>query len=34
MNNLGMDFLSELVGSATLILLGCGVVANIALTKS
>ncbi|CAN5877729.1 MIP/aquaporin family protein [soil metagenome] len=34
MNNLGVDFLAELVGSAMLILLGCGVVANIALTKS
>ena len=34
MQNLGIDFLAELVGSATLILLGCGVVANIALTKS
>ncbi len=34
MQNLGIDILAELVGSATLILLGCGVVANIALTKS
>ena len=34
MNGLAMDFLSELVGSATLILLGCGVVANIALIRS
>ena len=34
MNNLGIDFLAELVGSAMLMLLGCGVVANIALTKS
>ena len=34
MNNLGTDFLSELVGTALLVLLGCGVVANIALTKA
>ena len=34
MQNLGIDVLAELVGTATLILLGCGVVANIALTKS
>ena len=34
MDNLGEIFLSELVGTALLTLLGCGVVANIALTKS
>ena len=34
MSNLGQVFLSELVGSAILLLLGCGVVANVALTKS
>ncbi len=34
MNNLGTDFLSELVGTGLLVLLGCGVVANIALAKS
>jgi glycerol uptake facilitator protein len=33
-NNLGTDFLSELVGTAMLMLLGCGVVANVALTKT
>jgi len=33
-DNLGEIFLSELVGTALLTLLGCGVVANIALTKS
>lgn len=32
--NLGIYFLSELVGTAMLILLGCGVVANVALTKN
>jgi glycerol uptake facilitator protein len=31
---LGLVFLSELVGTAMLILLGCGVVANVALTKT
>ncbi|RFA17949.1 MIP/aquaporin family protein [Subtercola boreus] len=34
MDNLGIDFVSELVGTALLVLLGCGVVANVALTKS
>ena len=34
MNNLGIDFLSELVGTALLVLLGCGVVANVALAKA
>ncbi|MEP7002363.1 MAG: MIP/aquaporin family protein [bacterium] len=34
MNNLGTDFLSELVGTTMLTLLGCGVVANVALTKT
>ena len=34
MNNLGTDFVSELVGTALLALLGCGVVANIALSKA
>jgi len=33
-DNLGQDFVSELVGTALLVLLGCGVVANVALTKS
>jgi glycerol uptake facilitator protein len=33
-DNLGIDFVSELVGTALLVLLGCGVVANVALTKS
>lgn len=32
--NLGLYFLSETVGTAMLILLGCGVVANVALTKT
>jgi glycerol uptake facilitator protein len=32
--NLGLYFLSELVGTALLILLGCGVVANVALAKT
>jgi len=32
--NLGLYFLSELVGTAMLILLGCGVVANVALAKN
>ena len=34
MNNLGIDFLAEVVGTGLLILLGCGVVANVALTKT
>ncbi|WP_353828545.1 MIP/aquaporin family protein [Agromyces sp. SYSU T0242] len=34
MDNLGVLFLSELVGTAMLVLLGCGVVANVALTKN
>ncbi|MEA9983881.1 MIP/aquaporin family protein [Subtercola sp. RTI3] len=34
MNGLGLDFVSELVGTALLVLLGTGVVANVALTKS
>ncbi|MDF2442477.1 MAG: glycerol uptake facilitator protein [Subtercola sp.] len=33
-DHLGTDFLSELVGTALLVLLGTGVVANVALTKS
>ena len=33
-DNLGVVFLSEVVGTALLILLGCGVVANVALTKN
>ncbi|WP_309064439.1 MIP/aquaporin family protein [Microbacterium sp.] len=32
--NLGLYFLSEMVGTAMLILLGCGVVANVALAKN
>ena len=32
--NLGLYFLSEVVGTGMLILLGCGVVANVALTKT
>ncbi|WP_101845954.1 MIP/aquaporin family protein [Zhihengliuella sp. ISTPL4] len=32
--NLGLYFLSELVGTAMLVLLGCGVVANVALAKN
>jgi glycerol uptake facilitator protein len=32
--NLGLYFLSELVGTAMLLLLGCGVVANVALVKN
>ncbi|MDF2563235.1 MAG: glycerol transporter [Microbacterium sp.] len=32
--NLGLYFLSELVGTAMLIILGCGVVANVALAKN
>jgi len=31
MDNLGIVFLSEVIGTATLVLLGCGVVANVAL---
>ncbi|MEI9513181.1 MIP/aquaporin family protein [Agromyces sp. CCNWLW213] len=34
MDNLGVVFLSELVGTAMLLLLGCGVVANVALAKT
>ena len=34
MDNLGLDFLSEMVGTALLVLLGCGVVANVALIKT
>ena len=34
MDNLGIDFLSEVVGTALLVLLGTGVVANIALAKN
>ncbi|GAB2452428.1 glycerol uptake facilitator protein [Conyzicola lurida] len=34
MDNLGLIFLSETVGTALLTLLGCGVVANVLLTKS
>jgi len=33
-DNLGVLFLSELVGTAMLVLLGCGVVANVALVKT
>jgi glycerol uptake facilitator protein len=33
-DNLGIDFVSELVGTALLVLLGTGVVANVALTKT
>lgn len=33
-DNLGIDFLSELVGTAMLVLLGTGVVANVALIKT
>jgi glycerol uptake facilitator protein len=33
-DNLGVLFLAELVGTAMLVLLGCGVVANVALTKT
>jgi glycerol uptake facilitator protein len=33
-DNLGVVFLSELVGTALLVLLGCGVVANVALVKN
>ncbi|WP_022884045.1 aquaporin [Glaciibacter superstes] len=34
MDNLGLVFLSEVVGTALLVLLGCGVVANVALAKT
>ncbi|MFF1875978.1 aquaporin, partial [Kitasatospora herbaricolor] len=34
MDNIGVDFLSELVGTALLVLLGTGVVANVALIKT
>ncbi|WP_350347374.1 MIP/aquaporin family protein [Agromyces sp. G08B096] len=34
MDNLGIDVLSELVGTAMLVLLGCGVVANVALVRT
>ena len=34
MDNLGVVFMSEVVGTAILILLGCGVVANVALAKN
>jgi glycerol uptake facilitator protein len=34
MDNLGIVFLSELIGTAMLVLLGCGVVANVALAKN
>ena len=34
MDTLGVVFLSELVGTAMLVLLGCGVVANVALAKN
>ena len=34
MDNLGIDFVSELVGTALLVLLGCGVVANVALVRT
>ena len=34
MDNLGIVFLSELVGTAMLVLLGCGVVANVILAKT
>jgi glycerol uptake facilitator protein len=33
-DNLGIDFLAELVGTAMLVLLGCGVVANVALIRT
>jgi glycerol uptake facilitator protein len=33
-DNLGVVFLSEIVGTAMLVLLGCGVVANVALAKN
>ncbi|MFC5930808.1 aquaporin family protein [Cryobacterium melibiosiphilum] len=34
MDNLGAVFLAEVVGTAVLVLLGCGVVANVALAKT
>ncbi|RNE62643.1 aquaporin family protein [Cryobacterium tepidiphilum] len=34
MDNLGIVFLSEVVGTAMLVLLGCGVVANVALARN
>ena len=34
MDNLGVVFMSEVVGTAILVLLGCGVVANVALAKN
>lgn len=34
MDNLGIVFLAEVLGTATLILLGCGVVANVALVQT
>ncbi|WP_308201049.1 MIP/aquaporin family protein [Agromyces mediolanus] len=34
MDNLGVLFLAELVGTAMLVLLGCGVVANVALVRT
>lgn len=34
MDNLGVVFLSEIVGTAMLVALGCGVVANVALAKT
>ena len=34
MENLGIVFLAEVLGTATLVLLGCGVVANVALVKT
>ncbi|TFD29357.1 MIP/aquaporin family protein [Cryobacterium cryoconiti] len=34
MDNLGIVFLSEVVGTALLVLLGCGVVANVALARN
>ena len=34
MDNLGIVFLSEVVGTALLVLLGCGVVANVAMAKN
>lgn len=34
MDNLGTVFLAELVGTAMLVLLGCGVVANVALSRN
>ena len=34
MDNIGLAFLSEVLGTGMLVLLGCGVVANVALTKN